>query len=88
MVVEPQEHATKPLDAVARYQRTMGDLLDEIGTTQDAAIHQAADGLTEVILTGGIIHVFGTGHSHKLAEEVFTRAEGLAAINAVLVSSL
>ncbi|HVC79135.1 MAG TPA: SIS domain-containing protein [Chloroflexota bacterium] len=83
-----EDHPAKHGDAIALYQSAMRDLLDEVSTTQAAAIHQAADGLTKVILAGGVIHVFGTGHSHMLAEEVFTRAGGLAAINAVLVSSL
>ncbi|MGH2346399.1 MAG: sugar isomerase domain-containing protein [Chloroflexota bacterium] len=88
VVAESPDQALKQVDAVARYQRTMRDLLDDVGTTQAAAIRQAAAGLTKIIQAGGVIHVFGTGHSHMLAEEVFTRAGGLAAINAVLVSSL
>ena len=34
--------------------------------------------------TGGIVHVFGTGHSSLLAQEVFYRAGGIVAINPIL----
>lgn len=88
VMVESQDVPASHVDAVALYQRTIRDLLDDISITQAAGIQRAADGLAQVILAGGVIHVFGTGHSHMLAEEVFTRAGGLAAINAVLVSSL
>ena len=33
---------------------------------------------------GGLIHTFGTGHSHLLAEEIFYRAGGLAPIYPIL----
>jgi len=31
-----------------------------------------------------IIHTFGTGHSHLIAEEAFFRAGGIAAVNPIL----
>ncbi|MCB0348770.1 MAG: SIS domain-containing protein [Bdellovibrionales bacterium] len=33
---------------------------------------------------GGVMHVFGSGHSHSLAEELFHRAGGLVPVNAIL----
>ncbi len=74
-------------DAVTTYCDVISSLIDDL-RSQTAAIADAADGLTRALQTGGIIQVFGTGHSHMLAEEVFTRAGGLAAVNAVLISSL
>jgi uncharacterized phosphosugar-binding protein len=35
-------------------------------------------------VAGGVVHVFGSGHSHMMAEEVFYRAGGLFAFNAML----
>ena len=52
------------------------------------ALDAAADRLADTIAGGGLVHVFGTGHSHLLAEEVFYRAGGLAAIDPILVPSL
>lgn len=30
---------------------------------------------------GGVVHAFGTGHSHMIAEEAFYRAGGIVAVN-------
>ena len=42
----------------------------------------------ETLEDGGLIYLFGTGHSHMLAEEGHYRAGGLAAVCPVLHSSL
>lgn len=36
----------------------------------------------------GLIYIFGTGHSHMLAEEIFYRAGGLATIYPILIDEL
>lgn len=36
----------------------------------------------------GLIYIFGTGHSHMLAEEIFYRAGGLASVYPILVDEL
>lgn len=51
-------------------------------------IKKAGELVTEAIINGGILHVFGVGHSHMLAEEAFFRAGGLAPVNAILEPSL
>src|SRR5215203_6364654 len=47
-------------------------------------IEAAAKMMAECIAPGGVVHVFGSGHSHMMAEEVFHRAGGLFAFNAML----
>ncbi len=42
----------------------------------------------QAIARGGLIHTFGTGHSHMVAEEIVYRAGGLAPVNAILEPSL
>jgi uncharacterized phosphosugar-binding protein len=37
---------------------------------------------------GGLVHTFGTGHSHLLAEEIFSRAGGLLPINVIRTAPL
>lgn len=49
-----------------------------------AAIASAADLLARCIGDDGIVHVFGSGHSAMLAQEVFHRAGGLVPFNAML----
>lgn len=38
--------------------------------------------------SNGLIYIFGTGHSHMLAEEVFYRAGGLASVYPILIDEL
>lgn len=48
----------------------------------------AAEKVAESLEQDGIIHLFGCGHSHMLAEEVFYRAGGLVPIHPILEEGL
>ena len=67
--------------SVKRTQLPVVDLvvkrLAQLSETHYSAIQAAAELFAEHILRGNLIHVFGAGHSHMLAEEVFFRAGGL-----------
>jgi uncharacterized phosphosugar-binding protein len=69
--------------AYERYFDRLQELLDEL-RTEGPRIEAAAAMLADCIAAGGIVHVFGSGHSHMMAEEVFHRAGGLFAFNAML----
>ncbi|MCO5222828.1 MAG: SIS domain-containing protein [Thermomicrobiales bacterium] len=69
--------------AYTRYFERLRALLDEV-EGQGAQIEEAAAMMAECIAAGGVVHVFGSGHSHMMAEEVFYRAGGLFAFNAML----
>jgi len=56
-------------------------ILDKIKQTQRNNILKAADLITESLMKGGLLHTFGTGHSEMVAEEVWSRAGGLAVVN-------
>lgn len=71
-----------------RYLSGAIDVLEQIATHQWQSIHAGAQSIADTIAGGGLVHVFGTGHSHILAEEMFYRAGGLAAVNPILVESL
>lgn len=62
--------------------------LDQIEEREAERIRQAARRTAETIMQGGVIHLFGCGHSHILTEEVFYRAGGLAPIHPILVEPL
>jgi uncharacterized phosphosugar-binding protein len=49
---------------------------------------KAAEKVAEVIQNGGIVQMFGCGHSHILTEEVFYRAGGLVPIKPILFEPL
>lgn len=55
---------------------------------QQERIRRCAQHIAGAVRQGGIVHVFGTGHSHMLAEEMFYRAGGLVPVNAMLEPSL
>jgi len=59
-------------------------VLERIKREQEQNIRLAGRIVAESISQGGIIHTFGTGHSHLIAEEVFFRAGGIAPINPIL----
>src|SRR5918998_6091185 len=68
------------------YERYLDRLQELLSTLKDEGprIEAAARVMAECIANGGIVHVFGSGHSHMMAEEVFHRAGGLFAFNAML----
>jgi uncharacterized phosphosugar-binding protein len=59
-------------------------LLEEAERVNADAIARAAGVLADCLATGGVLHTFGTGHGHLLAEELFHRAGGLAGVDAML----
>ncbi len=63
-------------------------LLTKVRDEQGSAIHEAAVLIAHAVSAGGLVHLFGTGHSHLLAEELFYRAGGLAQVNPILVDAL
>lgn len=62
----------------------MDRLLASEATTMDAA----RDAIAGALRGGGILHVAGSGHSHLLALELFYRAGGIAAAQAILDEDL
>ena len=54
----------------------------------EAPLLLAANWCATAVAGGGLVHLFGAGHSHIAAEEPFNRAGGLVPVNAVLVKWL
>ncbi len=67
---------------------TLRNLLTKVEESQAEAIRAAAKLVAECIANDGLIHIFGTGHSHMLAEELFYRAGGLVNVSPILDSGL
>ncbi|MCM3700698.1 SIS domain-containing protein [Paenibacillus macerans] len=63
-------------------------ILQQVEEQEAEQIGQAARKTAETIMDGGIIHLFGCGHSHILTEEVFYRAGGLVPIHPIFVEKL
>jgi len=56
--------------------------------TQMDKIDEAGAIVAETLMSKGFVYVFGTGHSHMMAEELFYRAGGLARIYPILEDAL
>lgn len=65
------------------YLKQVHQLLDQIQSEEAEKIEQSAQKIVDSIEQGGIVHIFGCGHSHILGEEFFYRAGGLAPIRAI-----
>ena len=63
-------------------------LLQEVENVENDAMDAAAQAAYESIQKGGLLHVFASGHSHMIAEEMFFRAGGLVVVNPILDYSL
>ena len=77
----------KLLESIS-YLPKLCNLLAEVENRESVVIKQAAEAAYASICRGGLLHVFATGHSHMLADELFFRAGGLAPINPIYASEL
>jgi uncharacterized phosphosugar-binding protein len=69
---------------IDEYFERLRAILDTIRRDEGERIGTAGGIVAEAIAAGGIVHIFGSGHSHMIAEEAFYRAGGLAAVNPIL----
>lgn len=74
-------------DPLRDYLKTVSEQLAALGD-QAEVLDAAAEAIAASIAADGLLHVFGTGHSHLIAAELFYRAGGLGAVNAVLIEGL
>ena len=66
------------------YCRRISECIDKIRNTQMDAIAKTAEEIAARLEKGGLFYVFGTGHSHMLAEELYHRAGGLIQARAIV----
>lgn len=67
-----------------QYRDQIVALLDRVLDGQATAIDAARDAVARALGSDHLVYVAGSGHSHVLAEEVFYRAGGIAAAQAIL----
>lgn len=70
------------------YIENIKTIIEKIEADGAGSIEKAADIFAKTLIGGKRIYLFGTGHSHMLAEELFYRAGGLVNIQPVLIESL
>jgi len=76
------------ITSIERFFSEIAALMDEVKRSQSDQLFQASQMMADTIKRDGLIHLFGTGHSHMLAEELFYRAGCLANVNAILEESV
>ena len=70
------------------YIESCKNIIEKIETDGAPNIEKAAATVSETIISGKRLYLFGTGHSHMLAEELFYRAGGLVNVQPILVEPL
>jgi uncharacterized phosphosugar-binding protein len=76
------------IEGATAYMDAIRTLLDDIARTQSEALDRAATALVNTVQNDRTIFIFGSGHSHMLAEEGHFRAGGLANVTPILIESL
>jgi len=69
---------------ISSYLGEIHKLLEKVEKREKHTLQNVSKKVAETIQQGGIIHLFGCGHSHILTEEVFYRAGGLVPIHPIL----
>ncbi len=70
------------------YFRRLYDIIERMMGSQGANIETAASWIADTLIDGGVVHLFGSGHSHMVAEEVFHRAGSMLPLNPMLDANL
>ncbi len=70
------------------YFMYLESILKKTMESQEDALIKAAELVTQSCKKDGRFYVFGSGHSHLIAEEVYCRAGGLAYVKAILPPEL
>ena len=71
-----------------RYFTIMQAVVENVLNTQEDNMAKAAKILASTTKNEGIIHLFGSGHSSLIAEDVFWRAATLANVHAIFESAV
>lgn len=70
------------------YLDAAANILERIRTTQLDAIEQAAEICAQSIAGDGLVHLFGTGHSRMMVEEMFPRHGSFPGFHTIVELSL
>lgn len=65
------------------YFQKIEELLKRVHDTQTPVLVQAAQRIAESLARGGVLHIFGSGHSAIIGKEITQRAGGLVPVNLI-----
>ena len=75
------------MSVIEQYLNKCHQLTDKVADQQDA-ISQAAEWFSDTILKGRMVHVFGSGHSRIMTEELWPRYGSFPGFNPIVELSL
>jgi len=70
------------------YFKEIESLMRKVIHEEQRSVEIIAAEMTKRLSLGGIVQLFGSGHSHLIAEESFFRAGGLVPVRPIIVESL
>lgn len=73
---------------ITHYFKSVQQLLDDVLLSEQDKIAESAAIVAKAVIDGGVVHVFGCGHSHMFSEELFYRAGGLVPVKPVFNTGL
>ncbi|MGB8451548.1 MAG: SIS domain-containing protein [Anaerocolumna sp.] len=76
------------MEQINRYFNDINQLSEKVRTTQQAELEKAAALISDCIKKDGLIYVYGSGHAHMSAEELFYRAGGLGNVYPIFIEAL
>ena len=76
------------MEVALAYLEAAQDILRRIRDTQLGALGRAADICTQSIADGGLVHLFGSGHSRMAVEEMFPRYGSFPGFHPIVELSL
>lgn len=82
-----REERERTASVSTEYFARCRDLIDAV-EAQSAAINEAADYFAQTILAGRMVHLFGSGHSRMLIEEMWPRYGSFPGFNPIVELSL
>ncbi|HEU5205290.1 MAG TPA: sugar isomerase domain-containing protein, partial [Candidatus Limnocylindrales bacterium] len=65
-----------------------GEVLERVASTQAGPLEEASRWCAEAIAAGGLVHLFGTGHSRIPVEEMFPRYGSYPGFNPIVELSM
>ena len=74
--------------ATTSFLNQLASMLERLRDAQVDTIGEAARICATVIASGGLVHVFGSGHSSLVAQDGFGRAGGLIPVNLIVSEDL
>ena len=77
-----------PATTTLRWFAEASALLERVATTQAEPIERASEWCADAIAAGGLVHLFGTGHSRIPVEEMFPRYGSYPGFNPMVELSM